>query len=45
MINDIDKQRIEELNGSAVSVWRAIAEVKQRWQRSLIEWVAKNLLS
>jgi hypothetical protein len=34
----------EELHGLAISaLWRAIADVKQRW--SVIGWVAKNLLS
>jgi hypothetical protein len=34
----------EKLDGPAVSaLWRAIAEVKQRW--SVIGWVTKNLLS
>jgi hypothetical protein len=34
----------EELDVSAISaLWRAIAEVKQRW--SVVEWMTKNLLS
>jgi hypothetical protein len=35
---------MEELNGpTVIALWRAIAEIKQRW--SVIEWVTKNSLS
>jgi hypothetical protein len=39
------KKKLEKFDGSAVSAWRVIVEVKQGSQRSVIGWVTKTVLS